>query len=185
MIVNRTTYNEKDMRILCSKTKKTKAFWIRVVITVLVDAFSVCWGIYCLKLYCDYNGRGFPGWYLPLTGLLFALPVWTAFSFATRKKRAAKALMKELSRMGGCDREITFGEDEAVVSSAANGIETTSKYSYDIMKVFYTDEDGVYIMMKRGEQDVFMPVHDNGYAEGSKEELIDLLESRGAKRESL
>ena len=184
MIVNRTAYNEKDMEILYRTSKKSKAFIVRTVISLLVDAFSVFWGIKCFLLYREFEGRGFPFWFPLMTAVLFLLPVLTVISMLTRRKRAAKAMMKQVRQLGA-DREITFGEEGAVSVSSARGIDTTSRFSYDIMKTFYTDEDGVYIMMKRGEQDVFMAVHDDGYAEGSREELISLLESRGAERKSL
>lgn len=184
MIVNKTSYCEKDLQVMYRKTKKGTVFIIRTILTLLVDAFSVYWGIYSLSLYMEFEGRGFPAWFPLMIGLLFLVPAMTLYSILTRKKRAAKAMMKQMKDLG-YDREFTFTEEgvEAVTSSAA--IENKTKYSYDIITEYYAGDDSVYIMMEKGKQRIFMPVHDDGYTEGSKEELISLLESRNVRREAL
>ncbi|MBO4877185.1 MAG: hypothetical protein J5501_04160 [Ruminococcus sp.] len=184
MIVNKTTYCEKDVLFACKKTKKDAGLIIRLILTFLIDGFSLFWGIYCIMLYREYNGRGLPAWFPLMIVLLLALPLITVYRILTRKKRAGKALMKQLKDLGA-DKEFIFGEDSVEALSLNGGIEQRIKYSYDLMKEYCVSEDSVYIIMEQGKQRYIMPLHDDGYTEGSKEELISFLESMNVRREEI
>lgn len=188
MIVNNTTYTEEDMAFIYSSIPKKKKADLYRIVSLLIDVFMIFWGIHCISMFGEYDKRYIPFWFPLFIALLFILPVssiWKAVKRAIERKKSSRNLNAERLKRCSEKRTFTFGDSTADVSYVSDGVEYIKKYSYDKLTRLCVGDDRIYAVMRTNNNDIYMPVHDDGYTEGSKEELIALLEKHGVKGEKI
>ena len=188
MIVNKTAYTEEDMAFIYRSIPDKKKPDLYRIVSLLIDVFMIYWGIHCFLMFGEYDRQYVPVWFLIFIALLIILPVcsiWKAVKRAMERKKSSRN--KNAERLKRCseERTFTFGDSTADVSYVSDGVEYIKKYGYDKLTKLYVGDDRIYAVMRTNNNDIYMPVHDDGYTEGSKEELIAFLEKHGVKGEKI
>ena len=188
VIVNKTTYTEEDMKFIYSHWKAPKKKKdVYMILSLLVDVLMIFWGIHCIRSYKEFDTRLVPVWFPLFIILMLLLPLHSIFSVVKRAVRNKKKSTDWAAKLRAVseERTFTFSEECAEVRSVTDGVEYIKKYGYDKLTRLYVGDDRIYPVMRTNNNDIYMPVHDDGYVEGSKEELISLLESHGVRREEI
>ena len=75
-----------------------------------------------------------------------------------------------------------FFEDHLISKVTNNESDTESRLSYSLIDTYYEKNNAMYIKLKNKPQKTFLILHDDSYLEGTKEELILLLEKKQIRR---
>lgn len=179
MIINKTILNKKDIEFLCSNKNLNflfvKLIFLSIGIIFLTSSFTTIYlkvSNHPLSLDLPENN---PVLYFTLImGLLFV------FIFAFSKKIAVSKslnspIMKSLFTF-------EFFEDHLISKLTNNEYDTESRFSYSLIDTYYKGNNAIYIKLKNKSQKTFLILHDDSYLEGTKEELILLLEKKQIRR---
>ena len=77
---------------------------------------------------------------------------------------------------------LEFFEDHLISKLTNNECDTESRFSYSLIDTYYEKNNAIYIKLKNKSQKTFLILHDDSYLEGTKEELILLLEKKQIRR---
>ena len=184
MIVNNTTYDAEDMEFIYSRWERRPKPKPREIASLVIDLIAICWALYMPLRYWERGLQNMPLKIWLIVIITVILAGRSIYQFATRNRSRTKRAMEKVQKKRE-DRVFTFGEDSVEVLNRTEGVEYRSDYSYDNLHRLYVRADRLYAVMRLQKNDVYMPVHDSGYTEGSKEELIALLDSHNVRREEL
>ena len=184
MIVNSTTYDAEDMKFIYSRRERRPKPKPREIASLVIDVLAVCWALYMPLRYRDLGLQRIPFWIWLIVIVTIFLAVRSIWQFAARNRQRIKRAVENVQKKRE-DRVFTFGEDSVEVLNRTGEAEYRTNYSYDKLHRLYVMSDRLYAVMRLKVNDIYIPVHDNGYTEGSKEELISLLESHNVRREEL
>lgn len=99
--------------------------------------------------------------------------------------------VKQITRRGDrkyrsffAPRTYTIDENGITVQYSVNGVGADSHYSFENAECYWGVEGEIYLRVVGIEkkQKLYICLHDDGYIEGSREELITLLESKGIRK---
>lgn len=79
-------------------------------------------------------------------------------------------------------QELFWGEEEVLSKASREGISEESHIAYSVMDRYFEQNEAIYIRLKSKKGKLYLVVRDDGYLEGSKAELLELLEGKGIHR---
>ncbi len=79
-------------------------------------------------------------------------------------------------------QELFWGEEEVLSKAFREGISAESHIAYSVMDRYFEKNEAIYIRLKSEKAKLYLVVRDDGYLEGSKAELLALLEGKGIIR---
>lgn len=86
---------------------------------------------------------------------------------------------KEWSQVFGQTVRTVFENDSIKTTRSAVGTDTQARYAYNLIEG-YTEKNGsLYIWITANQQKKFIVLRDDGYTEGSKGEVIAMLQAKG------
>lgn|GEM_PF-2641122 len=184
MIVNKTVCIPEDMEFIYRRAERKPKLRQHQIISLLVDLLVLFWAARLFLRACEYGIKNVPFtvWFVVILTLI--LSVNSIYRFAARRKRDLRKVIENMKKKSET-RIFSFGDDSVEVLNRTEETENRTKYIYDNLSRLYVKSDRLYAVMKLKDCDVYFPVHDDGYTEGSKEELIALIESRGIRSEEI
>lgn len=75
-------------------------------------------------------------------------------------------------------QELFWGEEEVLSKASREGISEESHIAYSVMDRYFEQNEAIYIRLKSEKANLYLVVRDDGYLEGSKAELLTLLEGK-------
>lgn len=100
----------------------------------------------------------------------FLSPYFVAWKLSRRYKKSRST------------QELFWGEEEVLSKTSREGISEESHIAYTVMDRYFEKNEAIYIRLKSEKAKLYLVVRDDGYLEGSKEELLELLEGKGIHR---
>ncbi len=79
-------------------------------------------------------------------------------------------------------QELFWGEEEVLSKASRKGISEETHIAYSVMDRYFEQNEAIYIRLKSEKAKLYLVVRDDGYLEGSKAELLELLEGKGIHR---
>lgn len=76
-------------------------------------------------------------------------------------------------------QELFWGEEEVLSKASRKGISEETHIAYSVMDRYFEQNEAIYIRLKSEKAKLYLVVRDDGYLEGSKAELMELLEGKG------
>lgn len=183
LIVNKTKYTEKDFAFVYDRRKFGVNYYGRIIFSLMIDFFVIFYSFFILWRFFNRNvSRQLLPIYILAIGLIVYFASRSIYRTFTQKKRSIASYVKGEAKC--TDRTMTFVEDGVIVSSVKNGLTTNTKYGFDLIKGYISTEDCLYIRtVLTDDREIYMILHDNCYAEGSKAEAIAQLKAVGAAEE--
>ncbi len=181
MIINKTILNKKDIEFLCSnKNLNFIALLFKfsiLIIGILLLRYS-CIFIYLKIFNYPLFISSSPNETMIYTSLILGLSSILGFALSkktTVSKSLNSPIMKSLFTL-------EFFEDHLISKLTNNECDTESRFSYSLIDTYYKGNNAIYIKLKNKSQKTFLILHDDSYLEGTKEELILLLEKKQIRR---
>ena len=72
-----------------------------------------------------------------------------------------------------------FEADAITVYRSANGTETANKYAYTLIQGYTAQNGSLYIWVNADQRKKFLVLRDDGYTEGTREDVLALLHKYG------
>lgn len=178
MIVNQTVLTEADQDFIRAQLRKHPVVIIVRIIALAAGGYLLFAG--GLVEYCWLFRR--PKWLtkgdLVAAGIFLGLGILLVYralflkQITRRKDRKVKSLT--------VPRFYTLDETGITVHHDSTGLITQTKYPYENAECFWAADNAVYLRVcgEEKKQKRYMCFHDDGYSEGSREELLRLLEER-------
>ena len=86
---------------------------------------------------------------------------------------------KEWGTMFGQTVRNVFEADAITVYRSANGTETANKYAYTLIQGYTAQNGSLYIWVNADQRKKFLVLRDDGYTEGTREDVLALLHKYG------
>ena len=176
MLVNRTVLTEKDAEFINSMLRRQPLIIIvRIIGTLLALFWLFCAG---LLIYAQIRLHRFSGAETVEAVFFLVLGLFVGYRTVFLRRSSLRRTMKSKSLFA--PRTYTFEEDGVRAVHSFEGTEISRKLAYaNLEKAFETE--GAIMLRFCGEekkQKVYMCMHDDGWLEGSRGELIKLLREK-------
>lgn len=179
MIVNTSVLTKEDIAFINARLRQQPKQIALRVIAVLLGLFFVLAGVLELLTLVKWKKGGVSDAMLCAAFFVFAYLLLSRGIFLSHY--ALKRSLKYQSLFA--PRDYTVDDGGITAHHSYGGAEYTNRFSFENADCYYAGERAVYLRF-HGEKKmlVFMCMQDSGYTEGSRAELIALLESRGIAR---
>lgn len=163
-IINTSTPNSEDIKFVNKDYWRKPSRLAFIIICFILVILSLS---FALVLFMEHDN--FYRFFLILGIVLFLTSLLSCVKTKSQLKRKNNIIKK---------REIIFKENEIFVSTYANTkIEQTCDYSH-FERAVITKSSIILISQNKAS---YLPIHDNEYKKGTKQELIKLLKSKNLK----
>lgn len=178
MIVNRTVLTVQDQDFIRAQLRKHPVVIIARIIGLALGGYLLYAGGLLPYAYFVKHAKWIQTGDMIAAGVFLGLGILLVHravflkQITRRRDRKAKSLT--------VPRLYTFDETGITVQHSAGGVSTEAKYAYENADCFWAADSAVYLRVNGQEkkQKCYMCFHDDGYSEGSRDELIRLLEDR-------
>ncbi|MBQ8921787.1 MAG: hypothetical protein IJ060_06455 [Oscillospiraceae bacterium] len=176
MIVNRSTLTEQDVDFINALIRKQPRIIALRIIAVLLGLLWLFTAGLTGYLQLRYHDRSLSDMMLAAACLIFGVLVLYRTLFLRQTSRRTSMKYKSLF----AQRTYTCGENGITAYHAYDGAEFNNRFSYEKIVCFYAREHSVVIRLSgEKKQQIYMCMQDDGYSEGSREELLSLLREKG------
>lgn len=187
MIVNECAISKEDVAFLVSRGMKTPQKKVLRVILLLVGIAGCGIGLFGIWLIVRAKRV-----HLELSGVQWAVIEWSVFGilgllfFFFGDKIAYWRAMhsKAWKAMIGSPVKNVLDGESITVSRSTVGTDTQSKFAYSLIISFADCNNTLYLCVKADNQKKYIILHDDGYREGTKADVLALLHSRGIPQEN-
>ena len=179
MIVNSSTLRENDLDFINAQLSRVpKQIALRVIAVLLGVFFLFAAFVEVLALFRWRIGRT-SDWFILAAFLIFAYLLLSRSIFVKAYSRRRSRKYRSLF----APRTYTVTADGIAAHHVFEGVETSNKFSFANADCYYEAADAVFLRF-HGEkkQQFYMCFQDGGYMEGSRAELIALLNEKGIRK---
>lgn len=175
MIKNSTVWNKKDMVTINKDSMfKRKSVYVGLLICVLM----ICFAVY--EIVCGIGeGISAPStlyeyaWAVGVPVIYVLFTFWYPCSIASRQ---IKNPLFQYPRVTQFEENNVLGYLDGKDMSANNTME------YKLLTGYFEKNDAIYIRALIGKSNSYFILHNDSYVEGSREEAISFLESKGVHK---
>lgn len=180
MIINKTILNKKDIEFLCSDKHSHFSFFVVKFFMLIIGILFLRYS--CIIIYLKISRHPL-SLDLPENDpmVYFSLIIGLFFIFVAFSKQIAVSISLKSTIMKSLFTS-EFFEDHLISKVTNNESDTESRLSYSLIDTYYEKNNAMYIKLKNKPQKTFLILHDDSYLEGTKEELILLLEKKQIRR---
>ena len=178
MIVNRSVLREQDLDFINAQIRKEPKRIVLRVIALLLGLFYLFTAfLEMLKLFKWKTG----GVSDVLLLILFCILAYLLLSRAIFLKQVSRRTSKKYQSLFA-PRTYTVDAEGIAASHSFEGVETQNRFAFANADCFFSREDAV-VLRFRGEKKMqyYMCLRDDGYTEGTREELLALLREKGIR----
>lgn len=177
MIVNQTSPNEADTDFIRAQLRKRPGVIVARIVVMIFTVYMVCVGGFGLYLHFFRQKQTALNIFLSLVILIWGLYLLYRNIFLKQLTRRGDRKLKSVF----AQRTYTVDENGFTVQHSINGVNSCSQYAFENAECYWVTAGVIYLRVIGVEkkQKLYMCFHDDGYTEGSREELIALLESKG------
>jgi len=175
MIVNRSALTEMDVDFINALIRKQPRIIALRIIAVLLGLLWLTAAGLIGYSQLRYHDRSLSDMMLAAAFLIFGVLVLHRTLFIRRTSRRTSMKYKSLF----APRTYTCDENGIAAYHAFDGAEFNNRFPYEKAVCFYPREHSVVIRFSgEKKQQIYMCIQDDGYSEGSREELIALLRQK-------
>lgn len=179
MIVNQSTLRVQDVDFINAKLRRTPKLVVMRVIAFLLGLYFCFAGcLEFLELFIWKRGK-LSDVLLMIAFLIFAYLLLSRCLFLKAYSRRRSLKFKSLF----APRTYTVDVDGIAAHHVFAGTQTDRRFSFANAKCYYETADAVYLCFHvEKKQQIYMCMQDSGYSEGSRAELIALLDEKGVRK---
>ena len=182
MIINESTLSQEDAvfltKCVISEAMKTPRKKISGAVLLTGAAAMLLYAVLGLYLMIRFTA---PTDIVIHTVLFGVLGILALLAFCFNKKIMLWRTMhaKEWNAMLGQAVRNVFEADAVTVYRSANGTETANKFAYTLIQGFTVQNGSLYIWVYADQRKKFLVLHDSGYTEGNRADVLALLHKYG------
>ncbi|MBR6106775.1 MAG: hypothetical protein IKQ39_02080 [Oscillospiraceae bacterium] len=182
MIVNQTTLTEQDIDFINAQLRKQPKVIALRIIAVLLGIFWLFAAGLIGYMQLKYHDRSLSDLLLAAAFVIFGVLVLYKSVFLKQSSHRTSLKYKSLF----APRTYTCDGSSITAHHAFEGNEVSNKLALEKAVCYFAGENAVVLRFSyEKNQQIYMCLHDDGYSEGSREELTALLDSKGIRCEKV